>query len=81
MVAGLLFMAGMRRSEVSAHAEDALEEFCRQVPGAVRNKSRTYAIELTFGKNDWAALEQPLDKFLAAVVESWKRNSSHPSDT
>ena len=62
-------------------AEDALEEFCRQVPRAVRNKSRFYAIELTFGKNDWAALEQPLEKFLAAVVESWKRSSSHPSGT
>ena len=37
---------------------------------------RTYAIELTFGNNDWASLEQPLDKFLAAVVEGWKRGSA-----
>ena len=44
--------------------------------GAVRNRSRSYAIELTFGNNDWASLEQPLDKFLAAVVEGWKRGSA-----
>ena len=57
-------------------AEDALEELCSQVRGAVRNRSRTYALELTFGRNEWAGLEQPLDKFLAAVVDRWKRNSS-----
>ena len=42
--------------------------------------SLSYAIELTFGNNDWASLEQPLDKFLAAVVEGWKRALSHPSE-
>ena len=57
-------------------AEDAVEELCSQVPGAVRNRSRAYPLELTFGKNDWTGLEQPLDKFLAGVVERWKRNSS-----
>ena len=56
-------------------AADAVEEFCRQAPRAVRNAARRYAIELTFGKNDWASLEQPLDKFLAAVVEGWRRGS------
>ena len=61
-------------------APDAAEEFCRQAPRAVRNRSLSYAIELTFGKNDWASLELPLDKFLAAVVEGWKRASSHPSE-
>ena len=54
-------------------AADAVEEFCRQAPRAVRNAAGRYAIELTFGKNDWASLEQPLDKFLTAVVEGWKR--------
>ena len=61
-------------------AADAVEEFCRQAPRAVRNRSRSYAIELTFGNSDWASLEQPLDKFLAAVVEGWKHASSHPSE-
>ena len=59
-------------------AADAVEEFCRQAPRVVRNRNRSYAIELTFGNNDWASLEQPLDKFLAAVVEGWKRSSSGP---
>ena len=62
-------------------AADAVEEFCRQAPRAVRNASRSYPLELTFGENDWASLEQPLEKFLAAVVEGWKRGSSHPSET
>ena len=57
-------------------AANAVEEFCRQAPRAVRNRSRSYAIELTFRNNDWASLEQPLDKFLAAVVEGWKRGAS-----
>ena len=57
-------------------AADAVEEFC-QAPRAVK-KSRSYAIELTFGKNDWASLEQPLDKFLAAIVEGWKRGARRP---
>ena len=57
-------------------AADAVEEFCRQAPRAVRNRSRSYAIELTFGNSDWASLEEPLDKFLAAVVEGWKRGAS-----
>ena len=61
-------------------AADAVEEFCRQAPRAVRNRSRSYAIELTFANSDWASLEQPLDKFLAAVVEGWKHASSHPSE-
>ena len=59
-------------------AAPAAEEFCRQAPRAVRNRSSSYAIELPFGKNDWASLKQPLDKFLAAVVEGWKRGSSSP---
>ena len=59
---------------------DAIEEFCRQAPRAIRNRSFSYAIELTFGNSDWASLEQPLDKFLAAVVGGWKRASSHPSE-
>ena len=73
---GSLMLAFKQRA--AEGAADAVEEFCRQAPRSVRNKSRAYAIELTFGKNDWASLEQPLDKFLAAVVEGWKRGSSSP---
>ena len=61
-------------------APDAAEEFCRQAPRAVRNRRPSYAIELTFGNSDWASLEQPLGKFLAAVMEGWTRASSHPNE-
>ena len=61
-------------------AADAVEEFCRQAPRAVRNKSRSNPLEFTFSKNDWASLEQPLETFLAAVVQGW-RDRSHPSAT
>ncbi len=56
--------------------EDAVDEFCWQVPRAERNKSRSYALELTFGSADWSTLEGPLDQLLAAIVDGWKRRPS-----
>ena len=75
---GSLMLRFTPRAVKSAAA--AVEEFCRQAPRAVRDKTRSYALELTFGENDWASLKQPLATFLAAVVEGWKLGSAPPSE-
>ena len=54
-------------------AADAVEEFCRQAPVPSETLQAATRSNSTSARTIGLPLEQPLDKFLTAVVEGWKR--------
>lgn len=62
----------------AAAAAEAIDEFCAQVPNAVKGKNRYSALEVSFGKDDWNSLSSHIEKLLASIVAGWKRQASEP---
>ena len=69
----------LRRRAVNA-AGQAADEFCNNFSGVIRDRNQNRAVELSFGRDEWAELKEPLVRFFAAMVSGWKRGSVEPEE-
>ena len=69
----------LRRRAVNA-AGQAADEFCNNFSGVIRDRNQNRAVELSFGRDEWAELKEPLVRLFAAMVSGWKRGSVEPEE-
>ena len=69
----------LRRRAVNA-AGQAADECCDNFSGVIRDRNQNRAVELSFGRDEWAELKEPLVRLFAAMVSGWKRGSVEPEE-
>ena len=57
-------------------ASDAVNEFCTDVPAAVRTQKSYSALEVGMSRDGWPTMSKPLEQLLLAIVDSWKRRAA-----
>ena len=59
-----------------AACDDAVNEFCKDVPVAVRNQKRNSALDVSMSRDEWTTMAKPLGQLLSAIVDGWKRSAA-----
>ena len=64
---------------VEVACDDAVNEFCTDVPAAFRNQKsqKSYsAIVVGMSRDEWTTMLKPLGQLLSAIVDGWKRSAA-----
>ena len=61
-------------------AGQAADEVCNNFSGVIRDRNQNRAVELSFGRDEWAELKEPLVRLFAAMVSGWKSGSVEPEE-
>ena len=56
------------------------DEVCNNFSGVIRDRNQNRAVELSFGRDEWAELKEPLVRLFTAMVSGWKRGSVEPEE-
>ena len=59
-----------------AACDDAVNEFCKDVPVAVRNQESNSALDVSMSRDEWTTMSKPLVQLLSAIVDGWKRSAA-----
>ncbi len=57
-------------------AGDAVNQFCAEVPAAVRNQKSYSALDVGMSRNGWTTMSAALEHLLSAIVDGWKRSAN-----
>lgn len=57
-------------------AVDAVDQFCEDIPAAVRKQKSYSALDVGISRNGWAAVSPSLGQLLSAIVDGWERNTA-----
>ena len=57
-------------------AGDAVNQFCADVPAAVKNQKSYSALDVGMSRDVWTTMAPPLEDLLSAIVDGWKRSAT-----
>ena len=57
-------------------AADDVNQFCADVPVAVRNQKSYSALDVSMSRDGWTTISPPLEQLLSAIVDGWKRSAA-----